>query len=50
MTVTHTDFAVITGLRIRGDPIPFDSGIHEDPAALEWFLRELPKIEEGMLR
>ncbi|KAI8559816.1 hypothetical protein RHMOL_Rhmol04G0204200 [Rhododendron molle] len=37
MTVTPTDFAAITGLRVGRDPIPFDSGIHEDPAALEWF-------------
>ncbi|KAI8555308.1 hypothetical protein RHMOL_Rhmol05G0164700 [Rhododendron molle] len=41
MTVTPTDFTAITGLRVGGDPIPFDSGIHADPAALEWFLGEL---------
>ncbi|XP_058219438.1 protein MAINTENANCE OF MERISTEMS-like [Rhododendron vialii] len=50
MTVTPADFATIIGLRIGGEPIPFDSGIHEDPVALEWFLGEAPKIEEGMAR
>ncbi|KAI8568229.1 hypothetical protein RHMOL_Rhmol02G0182400 [Rhododendron molle] len=44
MTVTPTDFAAITGLRVGGDPIPFDSGIHKDLAALEWFLGEVPKL------
>ncbi|XP_058200639.1 uncharacterized protein LOC131315544 [Rhododendron vialii] len=50
MTVTPMDFAAITGLRVGGDPIPFDSGIQEDEAALEWFLGEVPKVEEGMAR
>ncbi|KAI8559581.1 hypothetical protein RHMOL_Rhmol04G0185500 [Rhododendron molle] len=48
--VTPTDFAAITGLRVGGDPISFDSGIHADPAALEWFLGEVPKIERGAAR
>jgi hypothetical protein len=38
MTVTPSDFAAITGLRVGGEPIPFDSGIHGDSAALAWFL------------
>ncbi|XP_058180491.1 uncharacterized protein LOC131298986 [Rhododendron vialii] len=50
MTVTPADFAAISGLRVGGDPIPFDSGIQEDEAALEWFLGEVPKVEEGMAR
>ncbi|MBI1572403.1 hypothetical protein, partial [Escherichia coli] len=50
MIVTPVDFAAITGLRVGGEPIPFDSGIQEDRAALEWFLGEAPKIEEGMAR
>ncbi|KAI8551022.1 hypothetical protein RHMOL_Rhmol06G0152500 [Rhododendron molle] len=50
MTVTPADFAAITGLRVGGEPIPFDSGIQNDRAALEWFLGEAPKIEEGMAR
>ncbi|KAI8571967.1 hypothetical protein RHMOL_Rhmol01G0162100 [Rhododendron molle] len=49
MTVMPTDFVVITGLRVGGEPIPFDSDIHNDRAALEWFLREVPRIEEGMV-
>ncbi|KAI8568934.1 hypothetical protein RHMOL_Rhmol02G0239400 [Rhododendron molle] len=44
--------------RLRGDhraegwrkAHPFDSGIQNDRAALEWFLGEAPKIEEGMAR
>ncbi|KAI8538356.1 hypothetical protein RHMOL_Rhmol09G0096500 [Rhododendron molle] len=50
MTVMPTNFATITGLRVGGDPIPFDSGIHEDPSALEWFLGEVPKVERGAAR
>ncbi|KAI8547556.1 hypothetical protein RHMOL_Rhmol07G0205400 [Rhododendron molle] len=50
MTVTPSDFATITGLRVRGEPIPFDSGIHADPAALEWFLGEVPQVERGAAR
>ncbi|XP_058216837.1 protein MAINTENANCE OF MERISTEMS-like [Rhododendron vialii] len=50
MTVTPADFTAITGLRVGGEPIPFDLGIHEDPVALEWFFGEAPKIEEGMAR
>ncbi|KAI8574623.1 hypothetical protein RHMOL_Rhmol01G0368500 [Rhododendron molle] len=50
MTVTPTDFAAITGLRVRGDPIPFDSGIQEDPVALRWFLGDVPRIERGAAR
>ncbi|KAI8563542.1 hypothetical protein RHMOL_Rhmol03G0118200 [Rhododendron molle] len=45
MTLTPSDFAAITGLRVGGEPIPFDSGIHADPAALEWFLGEMPQVE-----
>ncbi|KAI8543458.1 hypothetical protein RHMOL_Rhmol08G0219900 [Rhododendron molle] len=50
MTVTPTDFAAITGLRVGRELIPFDSGIHNDRAALKWFLGEMPKIMEGMAR
>ncbi|KAI8529894.1 hypothetical protein RHMOL_Rhmol11G0010200 [Rhododendron molle] len=50
MTVTPVDFATITGLKVGGEPIPFDSGIHNDRAALKWFLRKVPKIEKGMVR
>ncbi|KAI8568369.1 hypothetical protein RHMOL_Rhmol02G0193100 [Rhododendron molle] len=50
MTVTPSDFAAITGLRVGGEPIPFDSGIHADPAALEWFLGEVPQVERGAAR
>ncbi|KAI8530463.1 hypothetical protein RHMOL_Rhmol11G0060500 [Rhododendron molle] len=42
ITVTPLDFAASTGLRVGGEPIPFDSGIHRDKAALRWFLRQEP--------
>ncbi|KAI8530045.1 hypothetical protein RHMOL_Rhmol11G0024000 [Rhododendron molle] len=38
MTVTPLDFAAITGLRVGGEPIPFDPSIDLDDTALEWFL------------
>ncbi len=38
MTITPLDFAAITGLRVGGDPIPFDSGWHLDPAAIRHYL------------
>ncbi|KAI8560438.1 hypothetical protein RHMOL_Rhmol04G0255200 [Rhododendron molle] len=50
MTVTPADFTAITGLRVGGEPIPFDSGIQNDQVALEWFLGDAPKIEEGMAK
>ncbi|KAI8550575.1 hypothetical protein RHMOL_Rhmol06G0117800 [Rhododendron molle] len=50
MTVTPIDFAVITGLRVGGEPIPFDSSIQNDQVVLEWFLGDAPKIEEGMAK
>ena len=50
MTVTPTDFAAITGLRVGGEPIPFDTGIHADLAALKWFLGKVPKVDAGMAR
>ncbi|KAI8563759.1 hypothetical protein RHMOL_Rhmol03G0134000 [Rhododendron molle] len=50
MTVTPNDFAAITGLRVGGEPIPFDLGIHADLAALEWFLGEVPQVERGAAR
>lgn len=38
MTITPLDFAAITGLRVGGDPIPFDSGLFLDRAAVRHFL------------
>ncbi|KAI8563687.1 hypothetical protein RHMOL_Rhmol03G0128700 [Rhododendron molle] len=43
MTMTPVDFAALTGLRVRGEPIPFDLGIHRDTAALQWFLGMVPE-------
>ncbi|KAI8560122.1 hypothetical protein RHMOL_Rhmol04G0231400 [Rhododendron molle] len=50
ITVTPADVVAITGLRVGGEPIPFDSGIQDDQVALDWFLGDSPKIEEGMAR
>ncbi|KAI8542707.1 hypothetical protein RHMOL_Rhmol08G0159900 [Rhododendron molle] len=36
MTVTPLDFAAITGLRVGGEPIPFDPSIDLDDIALGW--------------
>lgn len=38
MTITPLNFAAIIGLRVGGDPIPFDSGLHLDPTAVEHYL------------
>lgn len=50
MTVTPLDFMAITGLRVGGEPIPFDSGIHRDVAALRWFLGQVPVGGEETVR
>lgn len=39
MIVKPLDFAAITGLRVGGEPIPYDMGLMNDNAALKWFLR-----------
>ncbi|WP_140189375.1 hypothetical protein, partial [Xylella fastidiosa] len=44
-TMTPLDFSALTGLRVGGDPIPFDSGIGRDEAALRWFLGFVPTRE-----
>ncbi|KAI8538418.1 hypothetical protein RHMOL_Rhmol09G0101600 [Rhododendron molle] len=49
MIVTPADFAAITGLRVGGDPIPFDSGIHGDREALRWFLGHVPASNAEMV-
>ncbi|KAI8568017.1 hypothetical protein RHMOL_Rhmol02G0165900 [Rhododendron molle] len=43
MTVTLIDFTAITGLRVGGEPIPYDSSIELDDVALEWFLGQVPR-------
>ncbi|KAI8568132.1 hypothetical protein RHMOL_Rhmol02G0173600 [Rhododendron molle] len=50
MTMTPVDFVAIIRLRVGGEPSPFDSGIQNDRVALEWFLGEVTRIEEGMAR
>ncbi|KAI8550394.1 hypothetical protein RHMOL_Rhmol06G0102800 [Rhododendron molle] len=43
MTVTPLDFTAITGLRVGGEPIPYDPSIDLDDTALEWFLGRVPR-------
>ncbi|KAI8572216.1 hypothetical protein RHMOL_Rhmol01G0180900 [Rhododendron molle] len=50
MTVTPLDFAAITGLRVGGEPIPFDPSIDLDDAALEWFLGRVLRHSGGVAR
>lgn len=40
--VIPLNFAVITGLRVRGELIPYDSGLVNDDAAFRWFLGRVP--------
>jgi Plant mobile domain len=48
MTITPLDFAAITGLRVGGDPIPYDSSLVFDDTALRWFLGRVPRHSGGM--
>ncbi|KAI8560016.1 hypothetical protein RHMOL_Rhmol04G0221900 [Rhododendron molle] len=48
MSNTPLDFAAITGLRVRGDPIPYDLSIVLDDAALRWFLGQVPRHSGGV--
>ncbi|KAH7858103.1 hypothetical protein Vadar_020029 [Vaccinium darrowii] len=49
MTITPLNFAAITGLRVGGEPIPFDSELYLDPVAVEHYLgRRLGGIEPGV--
>ncbi|KAI8530523.1 hypothetical protein RHMOL_Rhmol11G0066000 [Rhododendron molle] len=48
MTMTPLDFAAITGLRVGAEPIPNDTGLVNDKAGLEWYLRRAPLHSRGM--
>ncbi|KAI8538200.1 hypothetical protein RHMOL_Rhmol09G0084200 [Rhododendron molle] len=48
MTVTPLDFAAITGLRVGGEPIPFDPSIDLDDTALRWFIGRVPRHSGGV--
>lgn len=50
MTVTPLDFAAITGLRVGGEPIPFDSGLYTDEAALRHYLGRVPSRTDLMVK
>lgn len=48
MTITPLDFAVITGLRVGGEPIPYNTGLVNDNAALKWLLGRVLLHSGGM--
>ena len=50
MTVTPLDFSAITGLRVGGEPVPFDSGLYRDSAAVRHFLGREIGDGESMVR
>ncbi|KAI8559656.1 hypothetical protein RHMOL_Rhmol04G0190200 [Rhododendron molle] len=47
MTVTPLDFAAITGLRVGGEPIPYDQSLVLEDEALRWFLGRVPRHSGG---
>lgn len=49
-TITPLDFATITGLRVDGDLIPFDSSLYRDTTALEFYLGRVPTEVDHMVR
>ncbi|KAI8572105.1 hypothetical protein RHMOL_Rhmol01G0172500 [Rhododendron molle] len=44
MTITPGDFALLTGLRVGGDPLPIDRRIHEREGALSYLLGKVPEL------
>lgn len=41
-TLTPLDFAAITGIRVGGNPIPFDMGLYKKHDTLVYFLGRVP--------
>ncbi|KAI8563782.1 hypothetical protein RHMOL_Rhmol03G0135600 [Rhododendron molle] len=50
MTITPLDFAAITGLRVGGDPIPFDSELYKGQKALEFYLGPRFRATDAMVK
>lgn len=50
MTVTPLHFSAITGLRVGGEPVPFDSGQYRDSATIRHFLGREIGDGEAMVR
>ncbi|KAI8572039.1 hypothetical protein RHMOL_Rhmol01G0167700 [Rhododendron molle] len=48
VTVTPLDFAAFIGLRVGGEPIPFDPSTDLDDTALRWFLGRVPRHSGGV--
>ncbi|XP_058210681.1 protein MAIN-LIKE 2-like [Rhododendron vialii] len=42
-TMTPMDFVAITGIRVGGNPIPFDMKLYKDRATLAYFLGRVPE-------
>lgn len=50
-TLTPLDFAAITGIRVGGNPIPFDTRLYRKPDALIYFLGRVPEMKgKGLVR
>ncbi|KAI8572489.1 hypothetical protein RHMOL_Rhmol01G0203200 [Rhododendron molle] len=47
MTITPGDFALLTGLRVGGDPLPIDPRIHERRGAFDYLLGKTPTVSES---
>lgn len=47
MTITPSDFALLTGLRVGSDPLPLDSRIHERKGALQYLLGKTLDVSES---
>ncbi|GMP54999.1 hypothetical protein CsSME_00019959 [Camellia sinensis var. sinensis] len=45
MTMTPYDFSMLTGIRVRGDPIPFDTDMDEWEAAQIYLLGEVALVD-----
>ncbi len=50
LTMTPADFAAITGLRVGGEPIPYDNRLVDDREAMTWYLGIVPRTEARMAR
>ncbi|KAI8547553.1 hypothetical protein RHMOL_Rhmol07G0205100 [Rhododendron molle] len=47
MMITPSDFAMLTGLRDGGDPLPLDLRIHEREGAFDYLLGKTPTVSES---
>lgn len=45
-TLTPLDFAMITGIQVGRNPIPFDMGFYKNKVALVYFLGQVPNMTD----